>query len=563
MDAAYDVPDSTDWLHTPLKDFASLENALHCQICKEFYDTPMITTCNHTFCSKCIRTSLSADGKCPACRTADQASKLRSNWALQEVVSNFLAARPAALVLARKAQEETDTLKRPGKRKRATVPNSSDAADESSSGRTLRSKSRRIAASQESQPEPIEIEDSEPEDDEEPELDDGRVACPLGCGKRMKEEEVFNHLDRCEDEKKQASKGKSRPPLNGFAKSKPPSSQTARPQDRTNELNYSMMKETALAKKLKEIGVPNWGSKQLMISRHKEWVNIWNANCDSTRPRTKRELLHDLDTWERTQGGRAPVANGFSSTIMRKDFDQGAYAKRHQDDFSRLIADARRKKNNPAVENKQSQEDDDHESMKPETEEGNDKSSFFINADGVTGRRPSNGYSPPSLKHSDSGDPKPYEDNPEAISSIRRKVEAINRGEQITPVVNRGFEIPSAGIESRGSPPSDTKDFARSPQEESHEPPSMFNERIMPAQESFPSQRRSESTRVAGSASPGDAKATLRRGSSRDEHLAHENTGSPCDLPSHLLDDTKKVPMFAVPSQPVRDIDGGEGSGTP
>ena len=78
MDPAYHVPDSTDWLNTPLKDFADLENALHCQICKEFYDTPMITSCSHTFCSKCIRTSLSTDGKCPACRTADQASKLRT-----------------------------------------------------------------------------------------------------------------------------------------------------------------------------------------------------------------------------------------------------------------------------------------------------------------------------------------------------------------------------------------------------------------------------------------------------------------------------------------------------
>ena len=96
MDPAFDIPDPSDWLQTPLKDFSSLENALHCDICKEFYDTPMITSCCHTFCSKCIRTCLSANGKCPSCQTADQASKLRNNWILQTVVDQFLAARPAA-----------------------------------------------------------------------------------------------------------------------------------------------------------------------------------------------------------------------------------------------------------------------------------------------------------------------------------------------------------------------------------------------------------------------------------------------------------------------------------
>jgi hypothetical protein len=30
-------------------------------------------------------------------------------------------------------------------------------------------------------------------------------------------------------------------------------------------------------------------------SRHTEWVNPWNANCDSRNPRTKRELSSELD----------------------------------------------------------------------------------------------------------------------------------------------------------------------------------------------------------------------------------------------------------------------------
>ena len=355
MDGAYEIPDATDWLDTPLKDLATVENALHCSICKDFYDTPMITSCCHTFCSKCIRTSLSADGKCPACRTADQASKLRNNWALQELVTSFLGARPAALDVARKEQQAAREAKRPAKRKRVILSSEDEPA------RTTRSKSRRIAASQESQPEIVEVEDSDEDETFEPEdsaPDDGLVECPLGCGKRMKIEAVDPHIDKCEDERRQPSRSKSRTPLNGFvgSSSLSTSSSLPKPSDRLPELSYSLFNETKLAKKLKELGIPSTGSKQLMIKRHKEWVNIWNANCDSNRPRGKRELLQELDSWERTQGGKAPNSNGLASTIMRKDFDATGWANSNKSDFSRLIADARRKKSNPAIEDEKAKD---------------------------------------------------------------------------------------------------------------------------------------------------------------------------------------------------------------
>src|SRR6266568_8348001 len=89
----FDIPDSTDWLHTPLASFEPLEAALRCQVCKDFYDTPMLTTCSHTFCSLCIRRCFAADGKCPTCRASDQANKLRRNWVVQEIVDAFQAAR--------------------------------------------------------------------------------------------------------------------------------------------------------------------------------------------------------------------------------------------------------------------------------------------------------------------------------------------------------------------------------------------------------------------------------------------------------------------------------------
>lgn len=96
-----DVPDSTDWLATPLSGFAAVENALRCQVCKDFYDTPMITSCSHTFCSLCIRRVLAVDSKCPLCRAPEQEMKLRSNWSMEEAVDAFVKARAAGLDVAR------------------------------------------------------------------------------------------------------------------------------------------------------------------------------------------------------------------------------------------------------------------------------------------------------------------------------------------------------------------------------------------------------------------------------------------------------------------------------
>ena len=71
-----------------------------------------------------------------------------------------------------------------------------------------------------------------------------------------------------------------------------------------------------------------------------------NANCDSPRPRSKRELLHELDIWDKTQGRQIlDHSSGTSNTasIMNKGFDGAAWAANHNDDFQALIARARRK----------------------------------------------------------------------------------------------------------------------------------------------------------------------------------------------------------------------------
>jgi E3 ubiquitin-protein ligase RAD18 len=117
-----------------------------------------------------------------------------------------------------------------------------------------------------------------------------------------------------------------------------------------------MLKEGALRKKLQEIGIPNWGSKDLLKRRHIEWLNIYNSNCDADDSvrKSKRQLVKELEEWENTQGGRADVKE---SKIMKKDFDGNGYAKSHKSDFDDLIAKARMKRTAPKAEDTKAPED--------------------------------------------------------------------------------------------------------------------------------------------------------------------------------------------------------------
>ena len=148
MENVLQVPDSTDWLNTPLAGLSPVEAALRCQVCKDFFTTPMITSCSHTFCSLCIRRCLASDGKCPTCRNAEQEVRLRRNWTVQELVDSFQRTRDAILRFAHQAAEEEkdDARLRTKRRMRdAELDDGGEAANKHA--RKTRSQSRLDAAS--------------------------------------------------------------------------------------------------------------------------------------------------------------------------------------------------------------------------------------------------------------------------------------------------------------------------------------------------------------------------------------------------------------------------------
>lgn len=343
------VSDSTDWLPTPLSALAPLESSLRCQVCKDFFETPMITSCSHTFCSLCIRRYLSQEGRCPACRQNDQESKLRRNWVVEELVTNFEHSRKGLLDFAKQVAEKDEDVEaqRPKKRRKVEA----DLSPRQAPIRSTRSQSRKLYQPSQESLRTDEIADSESEYEDELELerstqfsepvpqpDDGLVACP-GCDRRMKAEAVFTHLDTCTSTTGADASLPSIVTPTSIAYTQP---SAMKQKERLPTLAYSMLTDNALRKKLKELGISNQGPKLLMQKRHTEWVNLWNANCDSRNPRTKRELLNELEIWDRTQGRQ--IANNMGPNgVMAKDFDGDAYVKNNKNDFDDLIRKAREK----------------------------------------------------------------------------------------------------------------------------------------------------------------------------------------------------------------------------
>jgi E3 ubiquitin-protein ligase RAD18 len=209
---------------------------------------------------------------------------------------------------------------------------------------------------------------------------------------------------------------------------------------------------------------------------------------------------------------------------MRKDFDGNAYSRRHQDDFSRLIADAKRKKN-IAPSASQSEKSKEHGHAGEEaTTNGDGKSPFFDESSPllIADEQDTNGSRSAPIE----ANRRPYENDPEALSNLQEKVQAINEGRTPTPVLNQGFQNPE--VEIAANP--DERRTSERP-----EPPTMFNNPIEPvSNEADPRRHESVPTETAD-------RMTL------DTELG---------LSSHVLSSQpKRMPMFAMPEQPVTDVE--------
>ena len=83
------VTDPTDWTNTKFPNFQNFDSMIRCHICKEFMRAPVITNCDHCFCSSCIRKYLNTNSKCPLCNEKQFESGLRKVLLLDEIIIWF------------------------------------------------------------------------------------------------------------------------------------------------------------------------------------------------------------------------------------------------------------------------------------------------------------------------------------------------------------------------------------------------------------------------------------------------------------------------------------------
>ncbi|XP_041818739.1 E3 ubiquitin-protein ligase RAD18 isoform X2 [Chelmon rostratus] len=370
----------------------NVDALLRCPICFDFLSISMMTKCSHNFCSLCIRKFLSYKLQCPICNTQTAEQDLRNNRLLDDLVVNFKAARqqlskatfdsppispktPASAVKCttprergqkcnssvlshffqkrpktsptKEAQHESSVAQcvRQGKSENARTHNANDG--------DLHSATAQLSVAVKEEPMDVEVpsiqglmsvkqEDtgshsistgvemahsSSPSQDVKPVI---KVECPV-CSVSVSQQFINKHLDTClsRGEKKESlrsSLGKARRPM--------------------GKLVYNLLSLQELKRRLKECHLSVQGSRDQLIKRHREFVHMYNAQCDSLNPKSAEDIAKELEANEKMRNqlqGKAKPVMVFSKNQSEKEIDamHSNYRKQHSSDFSRLIAQVR------------------------------------------------------------------------------------------------------------------------------------------------------------------------------------------------------------------------------
>ncbi|KAI3370121.1 hypothetical protein L3Q82_024912 [Scortum barcoo] len=363
----------------------NVDALLRCPICFDFLNISMMTKCSHNFCSLCIRKFLSYKLQCPVCNTEATEQDLRNNRLLDDLVVNFQAARqqlskanfdsppispktPASAVKCRTPREKSQKCnstvlshffqKRPktspteqsqrngsvshwvqrGKLQTAGTHDANDADLHSASTQLpvavkeepmdMQEISIQSLVSVKREATAVEVaHSSTPSKVIKPVI---KVECPV-CSVSVPQQFINKHLDTCltRGEKKESlrsSIGKARRPM--------------------GKLVYNLLSLQELKRRLKECHLSVQGSRDQLVKRHREFVQIYNAQCDSLNPKSAEDIARELEANEKIRNqlqGRAKPVMVFSKKQSEKEIDEmhSNYRKQHSSDFSRLIAQVR------------------------------------------------------------------------------------------------------------------------------------------------------------------------------------------------------------------------------
>lgn len=324
--------DPSDWEASKLPRLSQLDSLQRCLICKDLLKAPVITSCNHTFCSQCIRQHLMAESLCPLCKTEQFESNLKRNILLEEIVLCFERLRPELL----------DQLK----------------ADEPAEPAPVRS------TESASEPEVIEVSDEDSKPDKIPA---DHVQCPV-CGQSMTAEFLQrSHIDDCLSGKKAKVPPAPRPAkrpkgISSFFQPRKrqdvnhSSFYFSQPEKHRHEIkkipkvDFASLATPKIKEKLAQLKLPTTGTRAQLELRYNHYYVLHNSNSDSSHPVSDLALRQKLLQWEKSHSAflAAAAPGGLfggslsHKTVSDKDFPVGLWLNTYKKEFRRLIRAARK-----------------------------------------------------------------------------------------------------------------------------------------------------------------------------------------------------------------------------
>ncbi|KAI5822318.1 hypothetical protein K523DRAFT_257174 [Schizophyllum commune Tattone D] len=276
--------------------------------------------------------------ECPICRHNANEGSLRVNIQVEDIVTAWKAARPYMLKLAKddaEAQAETSTAGK--KRKRGPEPS------------TSRSNSNTTDTGD------AKVKREFPEDDDDIEMigssssptqpgDDDPIDCPV-CHKLVKFKNVNSHIDsNCKrlilTSKPIKASTSTSSSSNAFSKLMPSGKSRGKHKEDDNDaplpkVSYDTLKDKKIRELLAEEKLPTTGDRATCVERHKKWVMIFNGNLDrsASNRKSRAQLVKELKNWEETikpKSSKKPAVENAE-----------AYVRNHNDDFKRLVEQAR------------------------------------------------------------------------------------------------------------------------------------------------------------------------------------------------------------------------------
>ncbi|KAI8637798.1 hypothetical protein BD408DRAFT_423980 [Parasitella parasitica] len=357
---------------------STLDELLRCPICKEIYnDALIITTCLHSFCALCIRRGLSNEQICPTCRKPAYESNLKHNADIDSIANSWRESRQFLISIDRMATapEQNSTIMhcdydpiddfastddfRPST-STSTIPTASSSRRSSrlslQTVSTASSLQDPICANQsnisamdtfQSSQLPISPSPKSNANTTTKLTSTSIVECPICC-KKMRYSVLDVHIDKCSPTESYPAASRSESslfPFNSSSFSVPMTKAPKSLKSSTVDLGkkpikqvYAIMKDRELVELLRAFNLPEHGSRAQRIWRHKEYVNLYNANSDSRHPVSAKVLVQRLQATENAQNVEK------HNQSKRKATDSEEHKATYADQYTSLINDIKRKK---------------------------------------------------------------------------------------------------------------------------------------------------------------------------------------------------------------------------